>query len=136
LGCWDFAAGIGADGVATDGVADTSGSGLDGSCVNMPMRAATGFNWRGREENFVHAAAEYGAIHFHDDDLEDCGWQQDLELVVPSSMKSDVYAVRLRLGESEDHVPFCVLPPRGRPTAKILFLVPPATPLAYPNTHS
>jgi len=135
LARWDFAAGIGANGIATDRVADVSGSGLGGSCVNLPMRAATGFNWRGREESFVHAPGEYGAIHFHDDDIEDCGWLPDLELVVPAGMKSDVYALRVRLGESEDHVPFFVLPPRGRATAKILFLVPTASYLAYANDH-
>ena len=35
----------------------------------------TGHNWTSREEHFIHAPAEYGAIHFHDDDLEDAGWK-------------------------------------------------------------
>ena len=135
LARWDFANGITAQGAATDRVADLSGNGLDGVCVNQPMRAATGFNWRGREDNFTHAPEEYGAIHFHDDDLEDCDWQPDLELVVPEGLKSDVYAVRLRLGESEDYVPFFVLPPRGRATARILLLMPTASYLAYANDH-
>jgi N,N-dimethylformamidase beta subunit-like, C-terminal len=130
---WDFAAGIGPDGIAPDGVADKSGNGLDGSCVNLPMRGATGFNWRGREESFVHAPSEYGAIHFHDDDLEDCGWENDFKLVVPAGMKSDVYAVKLRHGESESYIPFFVRPPAARATAKILFLVPTASYLAYAN---
>ena len=26
---------------------------------------------------FRHAPQQYGAIHFHDDDLDDCGWQTD-----------------------------------------------------------
>jgi N,N-dimethylformamidase len=130
---WDFAAGIGPEGVATDRVADASGNGLDGACVNLAMRGATGFNWRGREESFVHAPAEYGAIHFHDDDLEDCGWEKDFELAVPAGMKSDVYAVKLRHGESESYVPFFVRSSAGRATAKILFLVPTASYLAYAN---
>ena len=130
---WDFAAGIGPDGIAGDRVVDASGNGLDGVCVNQPMRGATGFNWRGREENFVHAPAEYGAIHFHDDDLEDCAWEPDFELVVPRDLKSDVYAVKLVLGESEDYVPFFVRSPTGRATAKILFLAPTASYLAYAN---
>lgn len=133
LARWNFAVGIGAGGIPSDRVADVSGNGLDGVCVNLPMRAATGFNWQGREENFTHAPEQYGAIHFHDDDLEDCSWQPDFELEVPASLKSDVYAVRLRLGESEDHVPFFVLPPRGRATAKVLLLVPTASYLAYAN---
>jgi N,N-dimethylformamidase beta subunit-like, C-terminal len=135
LARWDFAVGISEQGIATDRVADVSGSGLDGACENLPMRAATGFNWRGREENFTHAPAEYGAIHFHDDDLDDCRWQADFELVIPDGMKSDVYAARLRLSESEEHVPFFVLPPRGHATAKILLLMPTASYLAYANDH-
>jgi len=130
---WDFAHAIGPNGIATDRVAEVSGNGLDGVCVNLPMRAATGFNWRGREENFTHAPQEYGAIHFHDDDLEDCDWSCDFELVLPETLKSDVYSVKLELGESEDYVPFFVLPPRGKATADILFLAPTASYLAYAN---
>jgi N,N-dimethylformamidase len=133
LARWDFANGIDRHGISTDRVVDLSANAFDGTSVNLPMRAATGFNWQGREENFTHAPAEYGAIHFHDDDLEDCGWQPDFELAVPEGLKSDVYAVRLRLRESEDYVPFFVLPPRGRATAKILLLVPTASYLAYAN---
>ncbi len=37
---WDLAAGIGPDGIATDRVGDVSGNGLDGACVNLPMRGS------------------------------------------------------------------------------------------------
>jgi len=66
---WDFADGIGPDGIPTDRVTDASGNDLHGRCVNAPARAMTGHNWTSREEHFIHAPAEYGAIHFHDDDL-------------------------------------------------------------------
>jgi N,N-dimethylformamidase len=135
LARWDFAAGIGPNGIPTDHVADTSGNGLHGACVNMPARGMTGYNWTAREENFKHAPQEYGAIHFHDDDLDDCRWQADFTLTIPQGLKSDVYAVRLRLGESEDYVPFFVLPPRGTANARILLLVPTASYMAYANDH-
>lgn len=135
LAQWDFASGIGPNGIPTDHVSDTSDSGLYGTCVNQPARAMTGWNWQGLEENFVHAPEQYGAIHFHDDDLDDCQWEVDFELDVPENIRSGVYAARLRLGEAEDHVPFFVRPPRGRATAPILLLIPTASYLAYANDH-
>jgi N,N-dimethylformamidase len=135
LARWDFADGIGPGGIPTDRVVDASGSGLHGSCVNQPARGMTGWNWQGLEENFTHAPEQYGAIHFHDDDLDDCRWEMDFELTVPEGMRSGVYAARLRLGESEDYVPFFVRPPRGTATAPILLLVPTASYLAYANDH-
>ena len=44
---------------------------LHGTTVNTPARAMTGHNWTGREHRFTAAPGEYGAIHFHDDDLDD-----------------------------------------------------------------
>uniref|UniRef100_UPI001952A36F hypothetical protein n=1 Tax=Streptococcus pneumoniae TaxID=1313 RepID=UPI001952A36F len=47
----------------------------DGSLVNVPTRAVRGSNWDGSEFCWRHAPGHYGAIHFHDDDLSDCGWE-------------------------------------------------------------
>jgi N,N-dimethylformamidase len=130
---WDFADGIGPDGIPTDKVTDTSGNDLHGRCVNTPARAETGYNWQGREEHFIHAASEYGAIHFHDDDLEDAGWETSFELLLPESMRSAIYAAKLTAGDSVDYIPFAVHQPAGRPTAKIAFLMPTASYMAYSN---
>jgi N,N-dimethylformamidase len=130
LAAWDFS-----DGIPTDRVADRSPNGLDGVCVNFPARGMTGWNWEGVEEVWRHAPEQYGAIHFHEDDLEDCRWETDFTWTVPADLRSGVYAVRLTQGEAEDWVPFFVLPPRGRATAKALFLVPTASYLAYANDH-
>jgi N,N-dimethylformamidase len=135
LAVWDFSDGIGPKGITTDRVADTGPHGLHGTCVNFPARGMTGWNWQGIEERFVHAADQYGAIHFHEDDIEDCRWETDASWTVPADFRSGVYALRLKHGESEDWVPFFVLPPRGRATAKSLFLVPTASYLAYANEH-
>ena len=132
---WDFADGIGPNGIPTDRVTDASGNDLHGYCVNSPARGMTGHNWRGIEEHFIHAPAEYGAIHFHDDDIDDCGWEPDFELTVPDSMKSDVYAARVSTRDSVDYIPFIVRAPAGGATAKIAFLVPTASYLAYSNEH-
>ena len=130
VAAWDFARDF-----ASDEVTDTSANRLHGRLVNMPARAITGHNWSGNETDFRHCPAEYGAIHFHDDDLEDAGWEADFELTVPDGMRSGFYAARLRAGEDEDYLPFFVRPPPGRPTASIVLLVPTATYLAYANKH-
>jgi N,N-dimethylformamidase len=130
---WDFARGIGPDGIGTDRVVDVSSNELHGACVNQPDRGMTGWNWLGREENFIHAPEQYGAIWFHEDSLDDCRWDADIELTIPEGLKSDCYAIRITLGDAEDYVPFFVLPPRGRSTAKILFLAATCSYLAYAN---
>lgn len=135
IGRWDFADGIGPAGIPSDRVTDASGNDLHGRCVNAPARAMTGHNFTGREERFIHAPAEYGAIHFHDDDLEDAGWEPGFELVVPDTMRSDVYAARVRAGGAVDYIPFFVRPAGGRPTAQVLFLAPTASYMAYANEH-
>ena len=128
VAAWDFSADI-----SSQNVRDTSPHGLHGQTVNMPARAMTGHNWSGQETNFRHALHEYGAIHFHDDDLEDAGWEVGCEWVVPADLKSGVYAARLRTDSSEDHIPFFVRPPKGRATADIAFLAPTNSYLAYAN---
>ena len=130
---WDFADGIGHEGVPTDHVTDTSGNDLHGRCINSPARAMTGYNWKGREEHFIHAPAQYGAIHFHDDDLEDAGWETDFELTIPDSMRSAIYAAKVTAGDAIDYIPFVVRRPAGAPSAKIAFLMPTASYMAYSN---
>ena len=127
---WDFARDF-----ASAEVTDTSANRLHGRLVNMPARAMTGHNWRGQDTDFRRCPGEYGAIHFHDDDLEDAGWAVDFELSVPESLRSGFYAARLRAGEDEDYLPFFVRPPPGRPSASIVLLVPTATYLAYANKN-
>lgn len=117
-------------------VTDASGNGHEGRAVNLPMRAVTGRNWQGEETVFHRAPREYNAMFFHDDDLEDAGWDPAFELVVPEGTRSGVYAARLVTEAGEDWVPFFVRPPRGKTTADIVFLVPTLSYLAYANEHS
>ncbi|MBK8957692.1 MAG: LamG domain-containing protein [Proteobacteria bacterium] len=133
VAAWDF----GTD-ITSVTVSDTSPNRLHGRVVNMPARGMTGYNWNGEEMCWRHAPDQYGAIHFHDDDIHDAGWQVDVSLTVPKNLKSGLYAARLRCGknlEDEDYVPFAILPPRGKATAKICFLLPTASYMAYANEH-
>ena len=114
LSAWDFAIGI-----ASTTVHDTSAQELHGVTVNRPMRTVTGRNWSGRETDFRLAPHEYGAIHFHDDDLDDARWEVDFELAVPPDLRSGVYAARLRTDTGDDYVPFFVRPRTGAASAPI-----------------
>jgi N,N-dimethylformamidase len=112
---------------------DVGPSGLHGELVNLPARAMMGSTWTGEEHCWRHAPAQYGAIHFHDDDLYDCGWATDFTYTVPAGLRSGVYAVRLRAGDVEDMIPFFVRPPRGRTTAPVCVLMPTFTYIVYAN---
>jgi len=125
---WDFARDFDTL-VATD----IGPSKLHGRLVSLPARAMTGSTWTGREMCFRHAPQEYGAIHFHEDDLYDCGWQTDFTWEVPAGTRSGVYAVRIRAGDKEENIPFFILPPKGRQTADICVLMSTFTYTVYHN---
>lgn len=131
VAAWDFSRDI----PGTEAT-DVSANRLHGRIVNLPVRGMTGWNWTGEEMCWRHAPEQYGAIHFHDDDIYDAGWETDFSLTVPQKLRSGLYAARLRCGktlEEEDYVPFVVLPPRGETTAKICFLLPTGSYMAYAN---
>ncbi|MBI3457748.1 MAG: N,N-dimethylformamidase [Candidatus Rokubacteria bacterium] len=116
-------------------ITDRSPNRLHGETVNLPARAMTGYNWTGEEMSWAKAPAQYGAIHFHDDDLDDAGWETDFALTIPAGMKSGVYAARLRGGGAEVYVPFFVRPPRGTATARVAYLASTATYTVYCNNR-
>jgi N,N-dimethylformamidase len=129
IGLWDLAADI-----ATDRVTDRSPNHLHGRTVNAPKRAVTGHNWDGAEMDWRGAPHQYGAIHFHDDDLYDAGWRPSLTMTVPADARSGVYALRLEAdGGPEFWVVFYVRPPRRGPRARTAFLASTATYLCYSN---
>jgi N,N-dimethylformamidase len=131
VGAWDFSAAI-----ASATLLDVGPDRRHGRAVNMPMRAVTGHNWTGDEIDFKHAPEQYGAIHFHDDDIEDAGWDTDFTWQVPDDARSGFYAARLRAGEHEDHIPFFVRPAVGVARGRAVVLAPTFTYLAYSNeTH-
>lgn len=127
-GAWDFAADI-----ATDRVRDISGNGRHGRVVNMPTRGVTGYNFSGRETSFLRAPGEYGAIHFHRDDLEDAAWPVSFQFTVPDDLPSGVYAAWLTAGDDEEYLPFIVRPARGTSRSRIAVLMSTVTYLVYSN---
>ena len=127
---WDFSRKI-----PSESLVDTSANRLHGTAVNLPARAMTGHNWTGEVMDWTKAPEQYGAIHFHDDDLVDARWQPDFELELPAGLRSGIYAARLTANEAEFHVPFFVRPPRGQANGKIAYLAATATYLAYINNR-
>ena len=128
LATWDFSLDI-----TGYRVTDTGPHQLHGQTVNMPARGVTGHNFTGAQTNFNLAPHEYGAIHFHDDDVEDVAWESDFRLTIPPDLPSGVYAARLRAGDDEDYLPFCVRPARGTATSRIAVLMPTLTYVVYAN---
>lgn len=129
VGAWDFSRDI-----SSTTVTDTSPHLLHGKVVNMPARGMKGYNWTGEVMNWQEAPEQYGAIHFHDDDLADAGWEVDFELTIPATLKSGLYAARLRADTEEEYLPFVVKPTPGK-EKQIAFLLPTASYMAYANEH-
>lgn len=128
LAAWDFSIGIGGTNIT-----DTGPGRHHGRVVNQPTRAVVGARWRGDETCWRHALRDYAAIHFHDDDLDDCHWQADFTWTVPDDMQSGAYALHLTCPGGEDWLPLYVLPRRNGPFAPIAFLASTFTYQAYAN---
>jgi N,N-dimethylformamidase len=133
---WDTTKGYTDRGIG-DIVVDTGPYGLNAKGYNRPVRAQTGWNWSGRNDCFRLAPEEYGGVEFHYDAMIDCNWEVTRTVTLPESLKSGVYAFRLRAGDGkglgEEYVIFFVRP--IKPKGRVAFLVPTASYLAYANEH-
>ena len=125
---WDFSREI-----SSTRIEDTGPHGLHGRLVNLPARAMTGSKWTGEEMNWNHAPDHYAAIHFHDDDIYDFGWETDFSFTIPEDLKSGIYAARLSCEGHEDAIPFFVCPPKGKKRADLCVLVSTFTYVIYGN---
>lgn len=134
IAAWDFSIGI--PGAV---VQDTSANRLHGTLRQLPQRAMTGANWDGRTQQWTEAPWQYGAIHFHSDDMADAGWSPDLQLTIPTDWKSGFYALRLRARQDSDDpvesfVAFFVRAPLGKAKSRLALVASTATFLAYANS--
>jgi N,N-dimethylformamidase len=131
VAAWDFSAGI------NTALGHDKGPYLYHlTIVNCPTRAMTGHNWSGWDFDWKHAPQEYGAIHFHDDDVDDARWECGFAWEVPKDQKSDSYAAKLTTKEGdEDYIPFWVVPAVGQEQSKIAVMIPTISYMAYANEH-
>jgi len=128
LARWDFSKGI-----PTTRTQDVGPQGLQGEVVNLPARGMTGVHWNGAEMCWRQSPEHYGAIHFHEDDIYDFGWETDFSFMVPEDLPSGIYAVRLQAGEHADAIPFFVCPPKGERRADLCVLASTFTYAVYGN---
>lgn len=116
---WDLSMGI-----PTDTATDIGPAKAHGRCINLPTRAMTGSRWTGASHRWTEAPAQWGAIHFHDDDIGDAGWTPSLSFVVPKDWQSGVYALHLEKDGARDNIVFYVRAAIAGSQAKVAFLAP------------
>lgn len=134
LAYWDTAAGYTSDGIGQT-VFDIGPHAMHAEGVNHPVRGMTGWNWKGKDDCFRLAPEQFGGIEFHPDAVTDCKWRETNRMTVPDDLSSGIYAIRLRVGPgtgvAEEYLVFVV---RSKtPSAKLCFLVPTASYVAYAN---
>lgn len=99
--------------------------------VNAPRRAVKSSRWAGQSFDWRQRPDLYAAIHFHDDDLSDCGWETTAEIRVPQDATSAIYAVRMKTSGGIHHVPLFVRP---HVNPAVMFLASTFSYLAYGNS--
>ena len=106
-----------------------------GTLANMPRLGVTGARWDGSVHNFSEAPEHYSAVHFHSDDLYDCGWSSDFTFTISETLKSGIYAAKVvNVEGAMDYVPFFVMPRKcASRRAAIALMLPTMTYLAYAN---
>lgn len=129
LAWWDLSRGI-----ETSTVAGGMPTSPPGELINLPVRGVTAHNWDGSCYEWRHAPELYGAVHFHEDDIDDAGWSTTCTLTAAPDLPSGVYALRLRAGDFEDHTPFFVRALPGR-ESRIALVLPTASYMAYADEH-
>ena len=129
---WDTTAGYTDDGIGNT-ITDTGPNGLHAVGINRPVRAMTGWNWRGREDSFRLDPSQYGGVAFHEDALTDCEWQPSVTWTPNVDLKSGVYALKVTAGDAIDRIPVIIRP--AQPRAKIAVQMSTFTYLAYANEH-
>lgn len=144
---WDFASSAEATGNPgsgsqrlTDRLVDTGPCAHHGQLFNGPTQGSVGPRWAstgvsgagfGEEHCWRHAPMLYNAVHFHEDDVSDAGWEESLR-VPTTGLPTGVYGVLLKqAGRWKDWIPFFVRP--ASPQSDVAFLVPTASYLAYSN---
>ncbi|KPI36812.1 N,N-dimethylformamidase beta subunit [Cyphellophora attinorum] len=127
--------------MSDDVAADISGHGHNGILINAPTRAVTGHDWDGSEPDWTRAKTGYGAIHFHEDDMDDAKWATDFSITIPPNARSGAYALKVETtnGRDSDYITFFVTRPQAPHrtsedrSKQVCFIFSTLTYLAYAN---
>ena len=98
-----------------------------------PTFAVASARWDGSVLDARLAPEQYDAVHFHDTDMVGLDWPVSFETEVPAGAQSGVYAFEVAAGDVVERIPFFVAP--QEPAAKIAFVVPTSTYLAYADEY-
>jgi N,N-dimethylformamidase len=129
IGAWDLSREV-----STSAVIDVSPNGHHGLAMNAPARAVTGPRWSGTQATvYTDTPDHYDAIHLHDDDLDNAGWEPVATVSIPADARPGVYAARLLCGHDQLTIPFVVRPPS--PTAPLCVIIPTLTWQAYSSNR-
>ena len=125
-------------GMQSDNIFDQSNAAAHGRLVNAPTRAVTDHDWDGTEVDWTKAEYGYGAMHFHEDDLDNADWDTDFRFQIPRSARSGAYAVKAEAtnGLAKDDITFFVRPSAETAAnvgAKVALVLSTFTYLAYGN---
>jgi len=131
LADWNFARGI--DGQR---IIDEGPERCDGHVVNRPARAVTGAFWNAQVFDWRQDPDQYGAIHFHADDLDDCAWPDDITLDIPEDWQPGLYIAEVRNSDGCDRIPFAVRAPASDDRPRLAVLLPTFTYLSYGNAQT
>ncbi|KAH8425253.1 N,N-dimethylformamidase beta subunit family domain-containing protein [Aspergillus melleus] len=136
---WDLARYDFSIDISSDEIVDISGCGLHGRLINAPTRAVRGHDYGHHSvgTEWTTATSGFGAIHFHEDDLDDAAWDTSFQLTIPQHLRSGAYAVEIwdEKRTLHDYIVFFVRPKEVRPQAKTAFVFSTFTYLAYGNEH-
>ena len=125
---WDFSKKI-----DTNKIFDLGLYKYHGELFNLPTRAVTGSNWDGSEMSWKNSSNQYGAVHFHEDDIYDFNWKTDIKFLIPINFKSGIYELKLECQKNYDSITFFVSASKNKKKSKICFLIPTYTYLIYAN---
>lgn len=114
-------------------VVDVGPSARNGVVWNLPARGVVGSYWTGEFVDFNRAPSQYGAIHFHDDDLDDARWVPSFSVELAGDLRSGVYGIRVSSAEEEDVIPVVVTPGPSSRRAEVAVVLPTFTYVAYGN---
>lgn len=131
VAAWRFAEEAGGE-VVPDGASRR----FDGRTVNRPTRLVAGPRYEGQVQRATEAPELFNAIHFHDDDLDDAGWDPAFAFDVPDDLRSGVYAFRLTAGDSVDYIPFFVTPAPGAEVLPVGVLISTLSYQIYANLYA
>ena len=119
--------------ISGDAIYDISGNDRNGVLINSPTRGVKGHDWDGTQPDWTKASYGYGAIHFHEDDLDDAKFATDFSVTIPSTARSGAYAVEVKTESgAKDMITFFVRP-NETSTAKVALVLSTFTYLAYAN---